>query len=301
MTKGNSDHDILHPMDCAEWHLWSLRISKIIARAWTDKAFKAQLIAEPARALKDAGLAVPEGAEVVVEDGATQWSIGGSALNRVDRLVLPLPPKPKIDSVLKAWANGETGHPPILASEGEVAFSGVPAIEDSAARRVAEARRVGDARRVGEARRVAEGRRVVEDEGTMAAGSAARRVGAARRIVDEADFEASDAVARRMAEGRRVLDDWDEGTADAEARRVAEGRRVVEPGAPESDSAARRVSEDLTPSEGRRVADEPPAEDSPAKPAASEARRTAEGRRVAKDQPASKPTAKKGTRKPGKK
>lgn len=162
VTKGDSDQGILHPLDCAEWHLWALRISKIVARAWVDEEFKDALIADPAEALNDAGLAVPKGTEVIVKEGATDWSMTGSSLTKVDQLVLPLPPKPEADALIKAWAEGETGHPPILSDEGSVSFEGVPAIEDSAARRIVDARRVADARRVGEGRRIADARRITE-------------------------------------------------------------------------------------------------------------------------------------------
>ena len=45
---------------------------KIIARAWRDPAFKAKLVADPAAALKQAGMAIPAGVTVkVVENTAT--------------------------------------------------------------------------------------------------------------------------------------------------------------------------------------------------------------------------------------
>src|SRR5262249_51776509 len=56
--------------------------SKVIARAWRDPAFKAQLLADPVAALKQAGIPVPDGMTVkVVEDTNTQ-------------VHLVLPPKP---------------------------------------------------------------------------------------------------------------------------------------------------------------------------------------------------------------
>ena len=251
MTRGDSDEGILHPLDCAEWHLWALRISKIVAHAWVDKAFKEALVADPATALEDAGLAVPKGTEVVIDESAEGWSMSGSSLTKVDRLVLPLPPKPKADALIRAWADGKTGHPPVLSEDGDVSFDGIPAIEDSAARRVVEARRVADARRVGEGRRIAEARRIAEG-GFAAADAAGRRVAEARRIVDDGDFFGSDAVGRRMAEARRIVEDADPPLSEAEARRIVEGRRIAE---------------------GRRVEDSEPATD-------AQGRRVAEGRRV---------------------
>lgn len=256
MVQSGSEGDILHPLEVAEWHLWVLRISKIIARAWTDEAFKQELLDDPAAALRAVGLAVPTGAEVVVEEGGTSWSMRGSSLTRMDRLTLPLPPKPTADALLTAWAAGETGHPPILSDQGTVAFSGLPAHADGAA-----------------PWRAADGRRVFGDGG-LPADAAARRVGAARRIVDDSDFSSEDSVARRTAEARRIIDDEDPMAAlDAEARRTTEARRIVDENGPEAaDAAGRRTSD------ARRVGDDEG-------PTAADAagRRVAGGRRATED------------------
>ena len=254
MAQSGSVGDILHPLDAAEWHLWVLRISKIIARAWTDEAFKDQLIADPAAALRAVGLAVPEGAEVVVEDGATGWSMSGSSLARLDRLTLPLPPKPTADALLKAWAEGETGHPPILSDQGMVAFAGLPANAGGAA-----------------PWRAADGRRVAADGGYLTSDAAARRVAEARRIVDDSDFSGAEAAARRTAEARRIVEDDDPPALDAAARRATEARRIVDDTGPEgAASLGRRTAE------GRRVGDDEG-------PAEAAGRRVTEGRRMTEE------------------
>ncbi len=255
MVQSGSEGDILHPLEVAEWHLWVLRISKIIARAWTDEAFKQELLADPAAALRAVGLAVPTGAEVVVEEGGTSWSMSGSSLTRMDRLTLPLPPKPTADALLTAWAAGETGHPPILSDQGTVAFSGLPGHADGAA-----------------PWRAADGRRVFGDGG-LPADAAARRVGAARRIVDDSDFSSAESVARRTAEARRIIDDEDPMALDVEARRTTEARRIVDENNPEAaDASGRRTSD------ARRVGDDEG-------PTAADAagRRVAGGRRATED------------------
>lgn len=269
MAQSGSAGDILHPLDAAEWHLWVLRISKIIARAWTDDAFKDQLIADPAAALRAAGLAVPDGAEVVVEDGATGWSMSASSLTRMDRLTLPLPPKPTADALLKAWAEGETGHPPILSDQGTVAFSGLPANAAGAA-----PWRAADGRRVAEdaaARRVAEARRIVDDSDFSSTESAARRTAEARRIVDDEDPPSQDAAARRTTEARRIVDDPGPDAAASSGRRTAEGRRVGEDeGPPAAEGAGRRVTG------GRRTTEDgdgPSPSDGPGKAGQKPARR----------------------------
>jgi hypothetical protein len=71
--------------------------ARIVARAWRDPAFKAKLLADPAAALKQAGIAVPAGMTVkVVEDTDTH-------------LHLVLPPKPSgalSDEALEKAAGG---------------------------------------------------------------------------------------------------------------------------------------------------------------------------------------------------
>jgi hypothetical protein len=45
---------------------WNARYAKVIARAWTDEAFKARLLSDPASALADMGIRVPLGVTVRV-------------------------------------------------------------------------------------------------------------------------------------------------------------------------------------------------------------------------------------------
>ena len=59
---------------------------KVVARTWSDAAFKEQLLADPAKALKEYGIAFPEGVTVkVMEDSA-----------EVVHLILP-PPADELD------------------------------------------------------------------------------------------------------------------------------------------------------------------------------------------------------------
>jgi hypothetical protein len=58
------------------------KIGQVVAKAWTDEAFKQRLLAEPAAVLQEQGVAVPAGTEVrVVED-----------TERLRHLVLPSRP-----------------------------------------------------------------------------------------------------------------------------------------------------------------------------------------------------------------
>ena len=73
---------------------------KIIAKAWRDPAFKAELIANPAAALKDEGIDVPAGMAVTVLE------------NTDKQFHLVLPPKPTgelSDEALDAVAGGWCG------------------------------------------------------------------------------------------------------------------------------------------------------------------------------------------------
>jgi Nitrile hydratase, alpha chain len=48
-----------------------MSMSKVVARAWVDPAYKAKLLSDPHSALAEAGVQVPPGSEVkVVEDTA---------------------------------------------------------------------------------------------------------------------------------------------------------------------------------------------------------------------------------------
>jgi hypothetical protein len=72
--------------------------SQIVAKAWSDEAFKARLLAEPAAVLKENGIPVPEGLVLrVVEDSAT-----------VGHLILPLCPPELTEADLDQIAAGGT-------------------------------------------------------------------------------------------------------------------------------------------------------------------------------------------------
>ena len=75
---------------------------KIVAKAWRDPAFKAELIANPAAALKAEGIDVPAGMTVtVVENTDKQF-----------HLVLPPVPTDELsDEALDAVAGGIWCHP----------------------------------------------------------------------------------------------------------------------------------------------------------------------------------------------
>jgi hypothetical protein len=85
---------------------------KIVAKAWRDPAFKAELIANPAAALKAEGIDVPAGMTVtVVENTDKQF-----------HLVLPPVPTDELsDEALDAVAGGSCGRC------GIAGFSWIPA------------------------------------------------------------------------------------------------------------------------------------------------------------------------------
>jgi hypothetical protein len=77
--------------------------AKIIAKAWRDPAFKAELIANPAAALKAEGIDLPDGVQVTVVEHSE------------NHFHFMLPPKPAgdlSDEELEAIAGG-LGTPPI--------------------------------------------------------------------------------------------------------------------------------------------------------------------------------------------
>ena len=79
---------------------------KIIAKAWRDPAFKAELIANPAAALKAEGIDVPAGMTVTVLENT----------DKQFHLVLPPVPTDALsDEALDAVAGGR-GHPHFMSS-----------------------------------------------------------------------------------------------------------------------------------------------------------------------------------------
>lgn len=86
-----------------------MSITKAIARAWTDPAFKEKLLKDPKSALADHGIEVPAGSTVrVVEDSAD-----------VRHVVLPAPPAnpgqidvEELERIAAGWpTTGETCAP----------------------------------------------------------------------------------------------------------------------------------------------------------------------------------------------
>jgi hypothetical protein len=75
---------------------------KIIAKAWRDPAFKAELIANPAAALKSEGIDVPAGVTVTVLENT----------DKQFHLVLPPVPSDELsEEALDAVAGGTAGMP----------------------------------------------------------------------------------------------------------------------------------------------------------------------------------------------
>jgi hypothetical protein len=71
--------------------------AKVIAKAWRDPAFKAELIANPAAALKVEGIDVPAGMTVTVVENT----------DKLFHLVLPPVPSDELsDEALDAMAGG---------------------------------------------------------------------------------------------------------------------------------------------------------------------------------------------------
>ncbi len=69
---------------------------KVIAKAWSDEAFKARLLREPAAVLKESGIKVPEGEAVKVVENSP----------KVVHLVLPARPEELSDEELDQVAGG---------------------------------------------------------------------------------------------------------------------------------------------------------------------------------------------------
>jgi hypothetical protein len=83
-------------------------VAKIVAKAWRDPAFKAELLANPAVALKAEGIDVPAGMAVTVLE------------NTDKQFHLVLPPEPS-DELSDEALDGVAG-----GVRGAVVFSGAP-------------------------------------------------------------------------------------------------------------------------------------------------------------------------------
>lgn len=80
---------------------WETVVARVIARAWADEAFKAELIARPAGILHAEGLVFPDRYTVEFYDdpGATpgDWHSVGRGSRAVHRF--PIPPRPDASTV----------------------------------------------------------------------------------------------------------------------------------------------------------------------------------------------------------
>ena len=55
---------------------FDVAFGKVIARSWSDEAYKERLLAQPREVLAEAGIRLPEGVEVVItEDRPEQWNL----------------------------------------------------------------------------------------------------------------------------------------------------------------------------------------------------------------------------------
>jgi Nitrile hydratase, alpha chain len=85
--------------------------AKIIAKAWRDPSFKAELIANPAAALKAEGIDVPAGMTVTVVENT----------DKLFHLVLPPVPSDELsDEALDAVAGGKYNFSSLYCSRGVV-------------------------------------------------------------------------------------------------------------------------------------------------------------------------------------
>jgi len=69
---------------------------KMVAKAWSDQAFKARLLADPAAVLKEHGMEVPADVTIKVLDHSA----------KVSHLILPAPPEELSEEFLQQVAGG---------------------------------------------------------------------------------------------------------------------------------------------------------------------------------------------------
>ncbi len=79
---------------------------RVVARAWSDAAFKQQLLANPAAILRENGVDVPEGMQIQVHEATATQA----------HFVLPPKPFEISDEQLDAVAGGEGGFTKMLST-----------------------------------------------------------------------------------------------------------------------------------------------------------------------------------------
>ena len=93
----------------SDWREYGIAVSKLIARAWAEPEFHEQLVNDPATTLRTAGLEIPEGVEVAVDQTpGANWRIIPSSVDPNEAIyVIPLPPRPQrlTDTELRTWVD----------------------------------------------------------------------------------------------------------------------------------------------------------------------------------------------------
>lgn len=63
--------------------------AKVVAKAWKDERFRAELLANPREVLEKYKVDLPEGANIIIDEGGTEF-----IWDPTPRFVIPLPPEP---------------------------------------------------------------------------------------------------------------------------------------------------------------------------------------------------------------
>jgi hypothetical protein len=77
-----------------DWRDFNNELSKLIARSWIDNQYREILISHPEDQLRAAGLSLPEGVAVQVDESSYFWRIEQSINYRGATLIIGLPPQP---------------------------------------------------------------------------------------------------------------------------------------------------------------------------------------------------------------
>jgi len=93
------------------WQEMSKIISKAIAQAWLDDAFRTKLLEDPKTTLEKMGVFFPKGVTVQADQGTSTWKAEPTlALSENAVITVPVPPRPADVDVedLKRWINEGT-------------------------------------------------------------------------------------------------------------------------------------------------------------------------------------------------
>jgi hypothetical protein len=99
------------------WQNMGKDISKAIAKAWLEPAFRSRLLTDPKGTLEGEGMSFASGISLRAEENTFAWKIEPvSTYSSNAVIIVPVPPRPAevTDTELKTWVDGGNTRPTLL-------------------------------------------------------------------------------------------------------------------------------------------------------------------------------------------